>query len=104
MYEHTFFDMSILDGTSLVQADKSATYFLARQSSRSQNKYQFVKANHTTQRSEIVYQKIWLPGYTMYGMCINDDKLDYLIGVEQGSGDIHVIRFKLTNDTDDSKL
>jgi|LauGreDrversion4_2_1035121.scaffolds.fasta_scaffold06235_13 hypothetical protein len=40
----------------------------------------------------------------MYGMCINDDKLDYLIGVEQGSGDIHVIRFKLTNDTDDSKL
>ncbi len=31
MYEHTFFDMSILDGTSLVQADYSSTYFLARQ-------------------------------------------------------------------------
>ncbi len=31
MYEHTFFDMSILDGTSLVQADQSATYFLAKQ-------------------------------------------------------------------------
>jgi hypothetical protein len=30
MYEHTFFDMSILDGTSLVQADSQATYFLAR--------------------------------------------------------------------------
>jgi len=30
MYEHTFFDMSILDGTSLVQADSQATYFFAR--------------------------------------------------------------------------
>jgi hypothetical protein len=67
MYEHTFFDMSMLDSSSLVQADSQATYFLARQckfnatddnmfvlASRSQNKYQFVKANHTTQRSEIV--------------------------------------------------
>ena len=31
MYEHTFFDISILDATSLVQADFSATYFLAKQ-------------------------------------------------------------------------
>lgn len=31
MYEHTFFDMSILDSSSLVQADSQATYFLARQ-------------------------------------------------------------------------
>ena len=30
MYEHTFFDMSILDAQSLVQADHSATYFLAK--------------------------------------------------------------------------
>ena len=31
MYEHTFFDMSVLDSSSLVQADSQATYFLARQ-------------------------------------------------------------------------
>jgi hypothetical protein len=31
MYEHTFFDMSILDAQSLVQADSNATYFLAKQ-------------------------------------------------------------------------
>jgi hypothetical protein len=31
MYEHTFFDMSMLDSSSLVQADSQATYFLARQ-------------------------------------------------------------------------
>jgi hypothetical protein len=30
MYEHTFFDMSILDAQSLVQADHAATYFLAK--------------------------------------------------------------------------
>jgi hypothetical protein len=75
MYEHTFFDMSILDSSSLVQADSQATYFLARQcknispvyisllASRSQNKYQFVKANHTTQLSEIVsveWEKLFL--------------------------------------------
>lgn len=29
--EHTSFDMSILDGTSLVQADGKATYFLGKQ-------------------------------------------------------------------------
>lgn len=29
--EHTSFDMSILDGTSLVQADGQATYFLGKQ-------------------------------------------------------------------------
>ena len=30
MYEHTYFDMSILEGTSLVQADYAATYFIAK--------------------------------------------------------------------------
>jgi hypothetical protein len=40
----------------------------------------------------------------MYGMCINNFKLDYLIGVEDKTGDIHIIRFKFTNDTDDPRL
>ena len=31
MNEHTSFDMSILDGTSLVQADFQSTYFLSKQ-------------------------------------------------------------------------
>jgi len=48
MYEHTYFDMSILEGTSLVQADYAATYFIAKKSARSQGEYQFVMANHTT--------------------------------------------------------
>ena len=40
----------------------------------------------------------------MFGMCINNFQLDYLIGVEDMTGDIHIIRFKLTNDTDDPRL
>jgi hypothetical protein len=40
----------------------------------------------------------------MFGMCINNDVLDYLIGVEDMTGNIHVIRYKLTTDDVDSKL
>jgi hypothetical protein len=100
MYEHTFFDMSILDGTALVQADDAATYFLAKQSSRSVNSYQYVKANHTTQTSEIIYNNIYLPGYTMYGICIHNDSLDYLIGIEDSSGEIQVIRYTSASATE----
>ena len=45
-----------------------------------------------------------LPGYTMFGMCINENQLDYLIGVEEVTGDIHIIRFKLTQDNEDPRL
>ncbi len=41
-----------------------------------------------------------LPGYTMYGLCINNNSLDYLIGIEEVTGDIHVIRFELVDDSD----
>ena len=41
-----------------------------------------------------------LPGYTMYGLCIFNNSLDYLIGIEEVSGDIHVIRFLLQDDPD----
>jgi hypothetical protein len=51
-----------------------------------------------------VYQKIWLPGYTMYGMCIHNNVLDYLVGVEQMTGDIHILRYTMTTDNDDQKL
>ena len=37
-------------------------------------------------------------------MCINNDVLDYLIGVEDMTGDIHVIRYIMTTDNDDAKL
>jgi hypothetical protein len=40
----------------------------------------------------------------MYGMCIQGGVLDYLIGVEDMTGDIHVIRYSLTTDNDDAKL
>jgi hypothetical protein len=40
----------------------------------------------------------------MYGMCINNDVLDYLIGVEDMTGDIHVIRYSMTTDTENAKL
>lgn len=40
----------------------------------------------------------------MYGMCINNNSLDYLIGIEEVSGDIHVLRYELTEDTDDARL
>ena len=37
-------------------------------------------------------------------MCIQGGVLDYLIGVEDMTGDIHVIRYSLTTDNDDAKL
>jgi hypothetical protein len=40
----------------------------------------------------------------MYGMCINNDVLDYLIGIEEMTGDIHVIRYTFTTDTENNKL
>ncbi len=36
----------------------------------------------------------------MFGLCIFNNSLDYLIGVEEVSGDIHVIRFLLQDDPD----
>lgn len=40
----------------------------------------------------------------MYGMCLFNNSLDYLIGIEEVSGDIHVIRFKMTTDDVDATL
>jgi hypothetical protein len=40
----------------------------------------------------------------MYGMCLYNNSLDYLIGIEESSGDIHVLRFKMTTDTENSNL
>jgi hypothetical protein len=40
----------------------------------------------------------------MYGMCIYNDVLDYLIGVEDMTGAIHVIRYQLVTDDVDIKL
>jgi hypothetical protein len=40
----------------------------------------------------------------MFGMCQFNNTLDYLIGIEESSGDIHVLRFKMQVDDVDPNL